>query len=361
MTSLYVHVPFCRSKCRYCTFLSFTGTPGLMAGYVDTAAAELALLPPGTLRTVYVGGGTPSLLGPRLSARLLRAVNDRFDCRELRELTVEANPESLNRETLRVWKQFGVNRISLGVQSFDDRTLAWWGRPTRVRHIRAALELLRAEGMDNVGLDLVAGLQRGERPAELFAADLEEAVHARPAHLSVYLLEGGGAHTAHIADREWERMYLSAVRFLAGHGYHQYEIANFARPGRESEHNLNYWRGGDYLAAGLGAVSTVGTVRTRNQETLDTYTGMVARGVRPVQETEFLSERTRAAERLMLGLRTTGGADLSVVGDAEQLERYLEMLVRGRLAARRGKNLMLTARGMLRSNVIISDLMRMVL
>jgi oxygen-independent coproporphyrinogen-3 oxidase len=361
MSSLYIHIPFCRSRCGYCTFLSFTADPGTMAGYVDALVAELALIRPLPLRTVYVGGGTPSLLGPRLSRTLLEAVAERFDCGGLRELTVEANPESLDRETLGVWKELGVSRVSLGAQSFHDETLAWWGRPGRVRHIRAALELLHAEGFGNVNLDLVAGLQRGPRPADRFAADLEEAARAGPSHISVYLLEGAAAAGVDVTDREWERMYLHAIGFLARRGYRQYEISNFALPGRESEHNLNYWRGGEYLAAGLGAVSTVGAVRTRNQESLDTYTRLVAGGKRPVQETEILSERTRAVERLMLGLRTTEGVSLEPPGGGDRLREYLRMLQRGGLAVLRGENLALTGRGMFRSNRIISDMIGMVM
>jgi oxygen-independent coproporphyrinogen-3 oxidase len=340
--------------------------------------------PPVKLRTVYVGGGTPSLAGPERSRMLLRAVHAAFDCSSLEEFTVEANPESADTGMVDVWKEFGVNRVSLGVQSFDNRTLARWNRPTRKAHILEAFRLLKSAAVGAVGLDLILGIQD---PLDLFIEDLEQAVHFRPEHISVYLLElperfradqtpaaaetadrglgdgvSSGFDCGHddvssggLDDEKYERLYFETACRLSSCGYRHYEVSNFAQPGRESLHNLNYWRGGSYIGVGLGAVSTLGNLRTQNTGNLESYVKDLSFGRPPVRQTEELSSGTLRFERVMLGLRTIEGIDFESLQPDWKARQYVDLLVESGFGVLEAGRLSLTAAGYFRSSTIIAD------
>ncbi len=337
VTHLYVHVPFCRSRCGYCDFASEPIGPHLEARrverYLEVMGEELTgwvHRGVGPFATIYVGGGTPTVL-PRaplleLVARL-KQLQAGVACREL---TLEANPGTVDAELLQALASSGVTRLSLGVQSFSPRLREALGRAVEQEEIESAFVALAEAGWEDWNLDLVFGIPGQDW--ELAAADLTAAVEAGPTHISLYDLSytpeyaawvrrtrGAGARRA--AGAFAERYLEAAVARLEAAGYRRYEISNFARPGYECRHNLAYWRGEDYLGVGASAVSTVGLVRWINPRSVADY----LEGVPP--QVERLSGRTRLWEKAMLGLRTQEGVEeaaVSPVLDQRWLARLLE-------------------------------------
>ena len=348
---LYVHLPFCASRCGYCDFVTAVGRTGEHGDYVDALLAELALerrcLAP-AVETVFVGGGTPTFAEPAALERLLRAL-PRAD-----ELTVEANPETVTPQLARLLKRCGVTRVSLGAQSFDPRLLAVLDRAATPDDVRTAFATLRDAGFDNLSLDLIYGIP-GQEPAGL-AADLDAALALGPEHLSAYELEAKpGTRFTHAHGVELERQadalegyFETVVATLTGAGYRWYETANFCRPdeGRDlrARHNLGYWRAEDFLGLGVGAVSTVGGRRWRNAPSLALYAAALARGEAPPREHEELTAGVRLTERVMLGLRLD--EPLPLAGLDAALDRgELDRMERAGLASRANGSLALTTRG----------------
>ena len=310
---LYVHLPFCSSRCGYCDFVTAVGRRGEHGRYVRALLTELelerAVLEP-ELESVYLGGGTPTFTEPSALGALLAALPSS------RELTVEANPETITPSLARLLREAGVTRVSLGAQSFRPRLLETLGRVASPDDVRCAVYRLRDAGFDNVSLDLIYGIP-GQKPADL-DRDLADALALEPEHLSAYELEAKpGTRFAHAHGAElsrqaeaMERHFERVVDTVTDAGYRWYETASFCRPpdragGRDlrARHNLGYWLGHDYLGLGVGAVSTVGAERWRNAPSLAGYLDALGRGKRPPREHEHLSADTRATERLMLGLR----------------------------------------------------------
>ena len=310
---LYVHLPFCAHRCGYCDFVTVVGRRSQHRVYVDALLAELALegdvLADG-LSTVFLGGGTPTFTGPAALARLLAALP------QAEELTVEANPETVTPELARLLRDGRVTRVSLGAQSFRPHLLEVLERKAQPDDVRRAVYLLRDAGFDNISLDLLYGIP-GQSAADL-SSDLADALSLEPEHLSCYELEAkSGTRFTHAHGDELERQaeamegyFEMVVDTLTGAGYRWYETANFCvKPDRvegrdlRAGHNLAYWRGSDYLGVGVGAVSTVAGVRSRNLPGLGTYAAALAAGEPPRREVEIIDEETRARERLMLGLR----------------------------------------------------------
>jgi oxygen-independent coproporphyrinogen-3 oxidase len=299
---LYLHVPFCAHRCGYCDFVTVTGNEHLQERYVDALLAELARATPRP-RTVFVGGGTPSLLAPPLLARLLRALPP------AEEVTVECNPETVTAELAEVLVAGGVTRVSVGAQSFQPHLLRTLERRSSTAAVWAAVGMLRRAGVLNLNLDLMFGVP-GQREADL-AADLDELLELAPEHVSYYELEAKPgtrfthAHGPALARQAnaMEAYYEAVVGRLRGAGYRWYETANFCRDGRMARHNLGYWLGHDYLGIGVGAVSTVGLRRWQTRPSLVRYLEAVEAGMPAPCEVESLSVDDRALERLMLGLR----------------------------------------------------------
>jgi oxygen-independent coproporphyrinogen III oxidase len=342
---LYVHLPFCSSRCGYCDFVTVVGRRGQHRAYVDALLAELELdggvLAP-ELESVFLGGGTPTFTDPRELERLLRALPPAS------EVTVEANPETVTPDLAALLRDCGVTRVSLGAQSFQPRLLEVLERQAGPADVRRAVYALRGANIDNISLDLIYGIP-GQSTADL-DADLSEALALGPEHLSCYELEAKQgtrfthAHGAELA-RQAEAMELYFERVVArliAAGYRWYETANFCRPpeladGRDlrSRHNLAYWRGRDYLGLGIGAVSTIEGRRWRTTPRLRTYLGALSSGRRPDREVELLPEPARSAERVMLGLRLDEPlalAALEAAVDPDALERLqrLGLVERGR-------------------------------
>jgi oxygen-independent coproporphyrinogen-3 oxidase len=353
---LYVHLPFCASRCGYCDFVTVVGHGDLHAGYVDALLGELQLerhlLAP-DLESIYLGGGTPTLTAPGELERLLAALPP------AREVTVEANPETVAPSLPALLSRNRVDRVSVGAQTFNTALLDVLDRRARPGDVRLALHRLSDAGIDNRSLDLIYGIP-GQTPADL-ARDLDEALALEPEHISAYELEAKpgtrfthahGAELLRQADK-LESYFELVVERLTRAGYRWYETANFCRlpdraGGRDlrARHNLGYWLGHDYLGLGVGAVSTIDKRRWRNAPSLHRYLAAHARGERPEREVETLSASERATERVMLGLRLDEPLPLSGLGEIVDLAA-LDRLTEGGLAVLREGALTLTPRGRL--------------
>ena len=361
---LYVHLPFCAHRCGYCDFVTVVGRHSQHAEYVEALLAELelerGLLAP-QLETVFLGGGTPTFTEPAALERLLASLPP------AREVTVEANPETVTQELARMLRAQGVNRISLGVQSFRPHLLEVLDRVVRPDTVRRAFYHLRDAGFDNISFDLIYGIP-GQAPSDL-AADLGDALELGPEHLSCYELEAKpGTRFTHAHGDELERQadamesyFELVVDRLTGAGYRWYETANFCRASERdlrSRHNLAYWLGRDYLALGVGAVSTIGGRRWRNTPRLARYMRALEHGIVPEREIEPLSHDVQRRERVMLGLRLDEPlvlGDLAEVVDESAVSR-LELLGLVRSDAKR-QTLALTPRGRFLGGGVTADLL----
>lgn len=352
MPGLYVHVPFCLQKCAYCAFYSLplglgarsrsleaaaqgileeTCGDALLEDYFGGLADEISMRQKDALwgvSSLFIGGGTPTALSPEWLEWLLKLLVSGFSesagTFEGLESTSEANPGTITAEKLGLLRHYGINRISLGAQSFTDALLREIGRIHNSHQIEEAVRLIRSAGIDNLNLDLMFGLPG--QSMEVWQDSVEKALKLEPEHLSLYALsleEGTplteryqpkkavAAGLAHLPDDdEQAEMYEWAVERLVRSGYRHYEVSNFALPGKECQHNVEIWRGGDYLGLGPGAVSTFAGVRWRNLEDIAGYRRCLRDGNLPRTEVEPLSERERMSERLLLGLRLSEGVSL---------------------------------------------------
>jgi oxygen-independent coproporphyrinogen III oxidase len=358
---LYVHLPFCAQRCGYCDFVTLVGRRDGHGAYVDALLNELELereLLADPVETVFFGGGTPTFTEPAALERLLAAL----PLDGALEVTIEANPETVDAELSDLLIRNGVNRVSVGAQSFNTSLLDVLERRAGPEDIRRAVHLLRDAGVENLSLDLIYGIP-GQTVADL-ERDLDEALALAPDHLSCYELEAKpgtrfthahGSELARQADA-MEGYFELVVEKLGSAGYRWYETANFCRPGREARHNLGYWLGRDYLGLGIGAVSTVGERRWRNAPKLAPYLGALVDGRRPPREDEPIDGATRTRERLMLGLRLDEPVLITEVAAAIDPDG-LARAERLGLAERRGNALALTRRGRFLGGAVTAELM----
>lgn len=321
---LYVHLPFCRQKCFYCDFPSYTGQEGRMAVYVEALLGELAREGAplraawGPPRTVYLGGGTPTALPPALMERLLAGLREFLAAApDALEFTCECNPGTVDAAYLSLLRAGGVNRLSLGVQTFDDALLRCIGRIHTAAQARAAVRQARAAGFRNLSLDLMYGLP-GQTLAGL-EMSVQQALALAPQHISIYGLqveEGTAVARAQAAgrlalpsDEESEAMYDYMTTALPVAGYARYEISNFARPGFESRHNLGYWQDVPYLGVGAAAHSYLDGQRYENPRGIEEYLAALRESGRARREEEPLTRATSMEEIAFLALRTARGID----------------------------------------------------
>ncbi len=435
---IYVQVPFCQTRCTYCNFHTGVVSSARFGPYVDAVCQEIAghrafyegthvartgvpqglkpiviagSVPELKLRspvaqhistdflkgagvdTVYIGGGTPSLLEPADLARLLDAIRGAFPgeaagadseapasesgCYTVKsdrcEITLEADPETVTAEKAEAWVAAGINRVSFGVQSFSDEELKAAGRMHRREDVYRAVPVLRAAGIGNISFDLIAGL--AGQTAESWRRSLDELAGLGPEHVSVYLLEvdegsrlgaevlrGGVRYGATTIPRDDEmaEFYEAACAFLEAEGYHHYEISNWGKPGFESRHNLKYWRREAYLGFGAGAHSFSGTERWANAHDAAEYVAAISDGRLPVEQHEVLSSEGALEEELFLGLRQLEGIDLG------RIEREygvavgprFERLTSAGLVERRGNMMRLVAEKLSVANEVFVELMR---
>jgi oxygen-independent coproporphyrinogen-3 oxidase len=351
---LYVHVPFCASKCNYCTFYSEAGNAEKMSGYVDAVLLEFERLAPQlTPTTIFFGGGTPSLL----PVPLMRHILERMPAMQADEWTIECNPSTVSAEKAKLFREFGVNRISMGVQALDDELLGVIGR---IHSVKAAVESyrkLRDAGFDNINLDLMFGLP-GQTMAH-WRSTLEKAIELQPEHLSTYclILEedtefwrlfGKGLIKP---DEEIElAMYQTGMEMLAAAGYRQYEISNFAEPGRECAHNIAYWEGKDYIGLGPSACSTVGDRRWQNVPDTDRYIEAISNQRSAISFEEKLTPGLRAAECAAFGMRMNAGVPADLVRG--RWDKQIAELLSAKLVQWRNGRLAPTKRGILFADAV---------
>ncbi|HEU4367299.1 MAG TPA: radical SAM family heme chaperone HemW [Methylomirabilota bacterium] len=370
---LYVHVPFCAKRCYYCSFNTAPlERPEDVERYLRAAGREIRLLGRAawargiSIGTIFLGGGTPSLLEPDSLAALLEAVRESFVVAPETEITVECNPESVSREKLAGYRKAGVNRISLGVQSLDDSILPRLGRLHDARGARAAFEAARAAGCDNVSVDVMYGLPHLDQAA--WTQTIEGVLGWEPEHLSAYglTLDAGSLWAVTgVAGVPPEgavvEQYWALARAAGGRGFEHYEISNYARPGFRARHNLVYWHADEYLAVGPGACGFVGDARYGNAKPVARYCTTLESGALPIDTAERLSPRQRLGERLILGLRLSDGVprawlDERLAGDAA-LARKVETWREAGVLAERDGRVALTEAGFLVSDAMFVDLL----
>ncbi len=370
---VYVHVPFCARRCGYCSFNTAIHEEGAVPRYLAALAREIDLAAASpwaaavTVPTVFLGGGTPSLLTPTQLGALLERLRERFAVAGDAEVTIECNPESVTRERLAAYRDAGVTRVSLGVQSLDDRVLASLDRLHSAARAREAFEAARGAGFDNVSVDLIYGLPG------LDAATWDRTVSGvlawQPDHLSAYALtvdEGSRWHAGGIAGLPPEEtviaQYWALARRAEGAGLEHYEISNYARPGRRSAHNQVYWRAEEYLGLGPGGCGFLGDVRYGNVKATERYCAMLESGAVPVATHEALDARQRLAERLILGLRLSDGVPEPWLAERAalapgRLPRLLAAWQERRLLARDNGRARLTEEGFLVSDALFTELL----
>ena len=350
---LYFHIPFCKQKCGYCDFASFAGIENQIDSYLSALEKEAVKYRGASFDTLYVGGGTPSLLSVCQLQKLVEIISENFNAiTDFSESTLEANPESLTAEKLLFLKSAGLNRLSIGLQSFDDNTLKRIGRIHTAEMFLRAYEAAQKAGFTNINVDLIAGLA-GQSEKE-FLDGLNKLIALKPEHISVYALqveEGTPFYRAGITvDEDLVRMEWEQAHFLlAENGYTHYEISNFARKGFESKHNLNYWKNGEYLGLGSAAASYQKGTRRSNVSAVPDYIARVQSGKNPTDFKEQLTGKEKTGEKIMLGLRMLDGIQLSEEEKNLFSSEIRQLCARG-LVEQNGDLLKLTFEGMFLAN-----------
>jgi oxygen-independent coproporphyrinogen-3 oxidase len=381
---VYIQVPFCQTKCTYCNFHTGVVSASRFAPYAEAVCCEIrnhrslldaaGLSPPADLvvDTVYIGGGTPSLLDPSLLNEMLQAIRDSFLC-HFAEVTLEADPETIEPEKAVRWAQSGINRISFGTQSFIDEELKSAGRMHRSADIYKAVPVLRNTGLKNLSFDLIAGLPKQTDAS--WRRSLKELIALSPEHVSIYIMEidegsrlglevlqGGSRYSAKSlpAEESMADFYELGQRELKSVGYQQYEISNWAKPGFASQHNLKYWRREPYLGFGAGAHSFSGTQRWANAHDAAAYLAAISAGKAASQSIESVSDELALEEELFLGLRQLAGIDLGRLKRqyGVNLEEKIIRLASNGMVEREGDMLRLAADKLSISNEVIVELLR---
>ena len=371
---IYVHVPFCRSKCQYCDFYSLTCKDGrVMDKYLEAVCAHIKeagqLAPDYLVDSVYFGGGTPSFFGAEGMAHILSVIRKSFDVARTAEITFEANPDSVSDRLARRLHREGFTRVSLGIQSDNDDMLKHLGRPHNYQQAVTAFKRLRKAGFRNVSVDLMYGLPN--QSLESWEKTLENVLSLGPEHVSCYGLKveentplWDYKDCCNLPDDDLQAdMYLAAMGILRENGYRQYEISNFCRKGQVSRHNLKYWTGGEYLGFGPDAASDFAGNRFTIVRDLQEYIDGIAEGGQVLREVQKIPTRERAGEYLMMRLRLTSGLDPKEYEKRfllpfAPLEKALESFKLQKLAVKTYDGRWhLTPEGFLVSNSIISDLL----
>jgi oxygen-independent coproporphyrinogen-3 oxidase len=378
MLGLYLHVPFCQAICSYCNFNRGLLDADLKTRYVRALAEEIRRAADGRAAdTIFFGGGTPSLLEPSEVAELIDACATAFDLAPDAEVTLETNPETVTRERMLGFRAAGINRVSMGVQSFDDAELQRLGRIHSARRAVAAFEAARSAGVDNLSLDLMCWLPGQSRAS--WRESVSKTIGLEPDHVSLYLLElypnaplkeamareaarpaAPGSAWQQAADDDAAEMYLEGLQLLDEAGLAQYEISNVARPGRMSRHNLKYWTAGEWRGFGCGAHSTLGGRRWKNVASTTDYVDRIGRGDEVIADLTTLSDGARLEEALFTGLRLSAGIERQAFVSAHGVDpwaRYGENLASFMdegLMWTTGTRFGLTREGMLVSNEILA-------
>jgi oxygen-independent coproporphyrinogen-3 oxidase len=369
---LYVHIPFCPQHCPYCAFAVLTGQRHLYERYVAAVCAELRawqhLAARGPLHTIYVGGGTPSMLSPMQLQRILETAASTFGLVAGAEVTLEANPETADSAKFAAFRQLGCNRLSLGVQAFNDTDLKTLGRRHSAAEAMQAYATARQAGFTNVNIDVIFSIPGA--PQARWQETLDQLVALRPEHVSTYSLtieEGTrfarryhGGRLRPVSEEEDAWAYATTMEVLAAAGYEHYEVSNFACPGYRSRHNWGYWHGAEYLGVGLSAHSYLDGQRHWNRRDIRQYLHRVEAGQSPCQGRETLSPESAREEQVWLQLRTCAGVELTTeeLARLQQGPRFDGLLQAGWIRLD-GPRLCLTPQGFLLADTIGSEVVDM--
>jgi oxygen-independent coproporphyrinogen-3 oxidase len=371
--SIYIHIPFCIKKCIYCDFFSVPYDESTAYAYVCALCKELLLKKhlAGTLKSVYIGGGTPSLLPGECFRQIFACLKDNYKLSPSTELTVEANPGTLSESKIYLLLCLGVNRLSIGVQSFNNEELKVLGRIHTSAEVLQSIALIGKTGLKNFSIDLIYGI-----PGQSFNAwreSLSRAAECSPAHISTYeltpekgtilfdLISNPTSHTLSNLKMPPEDsildMYNYTIDSLANNSYEHYEISNFAKLGFQCVHNLNYWNRGEYIGSGAGAHSFINGLRSRNVEDIHTYINQLERGIIPEEDKIYLTLQDSLREWIFLGLRKTEGISIKRAQNRglNLLPACREMIDSDHIEVR-GDAFRLTRKGIMISNTIIAKL-----
>ncbi len=370
---VYVHIPFCRSKCIYCDFPSFSGQDELHAPYMQCLFSEVRSWQSHEKKvrlcdTVFIGGGTPSIVPSELIEKLLDTLREKFSLDDDAEITIEANPESLTSEKLHYYKRIGINRISIGVQSFNDEILDRVGRLHTSDQAVESFQNARKVGFSNISIDLIAGLPG--HTLESFSADVDGILRLRPEHVSIYLLETDRdtplwryAEKGEIDlpdDETMLELSSAASAELSANGYIRYEISNYALPGKRCRHNLKYWSDELYIGFGSSAHSFIDGMRTSNTDQPVDYIRSIMGGGEAIVQREEFHRAKRVSEALFMGLRMMRGVDVKKIHRKYGIDVMREYakeigeLKSERLLTMEEDRLRLTERGIIFSNEVFS-------
>ena len=383
---LYVHIPFCVRKCAYCDFLSAPADTQERTLYIDALTEEIRARKNDfnayRVSTIFLGGGTPSILEGDDSARIFRALQENFDISDDAEITMEVNPGTVTEEKAASWRKSGVNRLSIGLQSADDRELKMLGRIHTYREFLDTWKIVREAGFENVNVDLISAIP-GQN-LRSWSETLRKAADLGPEHISAYSLiveegtpfyerygdgsgedEDKGNHLPPLPDEDTEReIYKATEKILAEYGYHRYEISNYAKTGYECRHNLGYWERKEYLGLGLGASSLISECRFHNTADMGKYLRLYENaGTDICEDIEHLSVEDQMEEFMFLGLRKTVGISVDDFRKAfgkeirEVYGEQMRKLEEQRLIEYSGNRVRLTERGTDISNYVFSEFM----
>ncbi|MBE6081310.1 MULTISPECIES: radical SAM family heme chaperone HemW [Tissierellales] len=371
--ALYVHIPFCLKKCNYCDFISFPNKFDYVEKYTDALVKEIRLYSSVgkkfKLNTVFIGGGTPSSINSIYIEKIMDGIYKYFDTNELKEVTIETNPKTLDKEKLVRYRESGINRISMGVQTLNDNLLKILGRIHNTEDFYKNYDLVRNLGFNNVNLDLMFGLPFQTLEDVIYT--LKEVIKLEPTHLSFYglIVEKGtkfydlnNRGKLNLPDEDLERaMYHKGMEYLVSNGYEHYEISNFAKKGYECKHNLFYWELKPYIGLGIGAHSNIFGKRYWNFADIKEYISSLDNGSFPVSGEEVIDKDMEMAEYCILGLRLIRGIDkknfLGRFGiDIKEIYgKIIERHVKGGLLYENENRIYLTKRGLDLSNIVEVD------
>lgn len=372
MAGIYLHIPFCKQACTYCNFhftTSLRYKDDLVKALVKEAEAENTYLGGETVHTLYFGGGTPSLLGMSDLECLISGLKKHYPIAPAAEITLEANPDDVTKENVKTWKALGINRLSIGIQSFFEDELRWMNRAHNAQQARACIENSYAAGIDNLSIDLIYGSPL--LTDAMWEQNVRTATGYNIKHLSCYALTVEEKTPLHknIASKKMvdvdsdkqARQFLRLMQWLREAGYEHYEVSNFARPGFRSKHNSSYWKGVPYLGLGPSAHSFNGKERRWNIPNNNTYIKTVNDGT-PHREVEVLTPEQQLNETIMISLRTREGIDMNRIkegwgeNEKQRLQKDLSKYIRSGLVTVEDDHAQLTDEGMLRADGIAADL-----
>ena len=366
MAGIYIHIPFCLKKCYYCDFTSYTDTcTDSQDQYIGALLTEIKqrieILKQKEWSTIFIGGGTPSLLSIDNLSLIKEALNQYIDHSKIKEFTIEVNPKTVDLKKLSDYKELGINRLSIGIQSFEDQELKEIGRIHHSQDALDTIKMAKTVGFTNISVDLIFGLPSQTLPT--LRRTLETAINQNVNHISFYGLQVEENTPLHkMVDHNIIQippeddavdMYLESVKYLKEKGYDQYEISNFARNNLISQHNYNYWLYKDYLGLGVSSHSKIGNTRFANTDSMAEYVDLIKAGDTPTKHQETLTPKEINFEKNMLLIRTKQGIPLSEISKTD----YVEELLKNQMANIINQSLVLTPKGLIVSNEIINKIL----